>query len=123
MQKISLKVLIPFYILVIIHACTVSNKSVTNTEKKVSDCSVFMTAMEKEVWFSCPISKGPIETITHLENMPTFVRNKEHDTYSVYGSVIFNAKNAKNAKFTQDSLIDDKSLGVKQKIIYPTRSF
>jgi hypothetical protein len=120
MQKISLKVLILFYILVIIHACTVSNKSVTNTEKKVSDCSVFMTAMEKEVWFSCPISKGPIETITHLENMPTFVRNKEHDTYSVYGSVIFNAK---NAKFTQDSLIDDKSLGVKQKIIYPTRSF
>lgn len=64
-----------------------------------------MPIIEKDLFMSCPISKGPNHVMAYLEGIPSFVRNKEYDRGN--GSVRFNAK---GATFFGAALIDEKSL-------------
>lgn len=91
-----------FALSVFLCSCTSSRQNI-KAEKK--DCQQLMGIVEKYLFYSCPISKSPNEVILYLDKLNGFVRNKEYDFGN--GSIRWNAR---NAKYHDSNLIDEKSL-------------
>lgn len=87
----------------VLSAC--SQFVIKSTDNAYIKCSKIMPILENQVFLSCPLSKGPNAVVSHLEKLPTFVRNKDYDYGD--GSVRFNAR---NASLFDLKLIDGKSL-------------
>lgn len=89
----------------IINSCTIKPTSNKNSVNSIRNCDKEMIVLEKNIFLSCPISKGPDSVLSFLSAKSGFIRNKEFDFGN--GSVRFNAK---NADFLGYKLKDEKSL-------------
>ena len=78
---------------------------VTENSTKEKNCADLLRRIQEELFNSNSILSGADSLISHLENSPNFIRNKEYDFGN--GSVRFNSKNAKVYDY---ELIDEKSL-------------
>jgi hypothetical protein len=79
--------------------------SIQKSSARQDVCKQALMAVEKKLFYSVPISKSPADVISYLDQLEGFARNREYDFGN--GSVRFNAK---NAKYGNSNLIDEKSL-------------
>ncbi|MEL6986223.1 MAG: hypothetical protein AAGK97_00175 [Bacteroidota bacterium] len=91
-----------FILIILITACH-SQKEIT--QATASSLTTIQQTFEEKALAGCPISKGPLAVIDHLEQMEGFHRNKDYDFGN--GSVRFNAL---NTSMYGRKLVDEKSM-------------
>lgn len=101
----QIKILTFLSICLIANSCTLKPKNNKNLINSIQSCDKEMVILEKNIFLSCPISKGPEAVLSFLGQKSGYIRNKEFDYGN--GSVRFNAK---NADFLGYKLKDEKSL-------------
>jgi hypothetical protein len=90
------------WVLALISSCS---RSVHKNVEEKKDCKQILMIVEKNLFYSCPISKSLADVILYLDKLEGFVRNNEYDSGN--GSVRYNAR---NAKYDNSNLIDEKSI-------------